>query len=279
MTERTADRNSTRSTEFESWNSYRDFAADVTHNHRYIFSRRAERFIDAVRDTLHKREAVIPKGSVLFRAQRGVDYVGEQGTPNEDDPINPVAYGPERMKPSLQFSTDGRASPAGVPVLYLASTEETAISEVRPWVGSDISLAKFEVLRDLKALNLTLGHGKLSFGHLSLRQLEGDSEVGALDKERAVWIDIDNAFSRPVARDDNRLEYVPTQILADLFASAGFDALIYRSQFGKKGRNVVLFDTNDAEPSEASPHRVTRIAVSFDETGNAWFRRSAGSRD
>ena len=108
-------------------------------------------------------------------------------------------------------------------MLYLASTEETAISEVRPWVGSELSVARFRVTRRLEAIDLTWGHGKSSSEELTLKQLWGEEELDAGAKEKAVWTDIDNAFSRPVTLSDGSDNYVPTRILAELFQEAGFD--------------------------------------------------------
>jgi len=158
-------------------------------------------------------------------------------------------------------------------MLYLASSRTTAISEIRPWVGSEVSLGYFKVLRDLKAIDLSVGHGKAAFGVLTLSQLVGEHSIDRETKERAVWIAIDNAFSRPVTRESNVTDYVPTQVLAELFREAGYDAIIYRSQFGAgraKGYNVALFDLDDAEIIACEPQRVTRIAVRFEKFGSAW---------
>ena len=75
-------------------------------------------------------------------------------------------------------------------------------------------------------------------------------------KAKLVWTDIDNAFSRPVTLSDDEADYVPTQILAELFRSAGYDGVIYRSQFGEKGHNLALFNVADAEPINCAPYRV-----------------------
>ena len=48
------------------------------------------------------------------------------------------------MKPLGGRATDGRANPRGIPCLYLATTKETAMSEVRPWIGSYVSAGQFE---------------------------------------------------------------------------------------------------------------------------------------
>ncbi|MEX6396516.1 RES family NAD+ phosphorylase [Providencia hangzhouensis] len=66
----------------------------------------------------------------------------------------------------------------------------------------------------------------------------GVKELTAQQKEKAVWTDIDNAFSTPVTRSDDKANYAPTQILAELFRSAGYDAIAYKSHFGDEGYNI-----------------------------------------
>ncbi|MDE2938901.1 MAG: RES family NAD+ phosphorylase [Chloroflexota bacterium] len=156
--------------------------------------------------------------------------------------------------------------------------KDTAISEIRPWMGSEVSVAQFTVTRQLKAINLTPGHGKSSWGGLTLNQVLGEEELDAEAKERAVWTDIDSAFSRPVTRSDESEHYIPTRILAELFQEAGFDAMVYRSQFGpegKDGHNIAIFELGDAEILNCAPYQVHNIQVKSKQTGNPWFSRSA----
>lgn len=256
--------------EFASWRSYDEFARQVRHLRRYVWNTEVRAFLDTVRATLRDRDVKISEGTALCRAQRGVVY-----DPVVQDGIEvgevPHGYGAARMKPLPNRAPEGRANPAGIPVLYLASSEQTAISEVRPWIGAEISVAQFEVLRDLRAVNLSLGHGQTSIGHLTFAHLLGEKTPDAGAKEKAVWIDIDNAFSRPVTLSDDSGDYVPTQILAELFKDIGYDAIIYRSQFGAKGYNVAIFDAKDAQAINCAPYQVKGIEVTFEEIGNRWF--------
>ena len=93
-----------------------------------------------------------------------------------------------------------------------------------------------------------------------------------------MWIDIDNAFSVPVTSSDDRADYAPTQILAELFRSVGYDAIRYRSQFGskgdRKGFNIAIFDPNKVEISGCAPWRVKSIKVEAEPNGNPWYRSS-----
>ena len=108
---------------------------------------------------------------------------------------------------------------------------------------------------------------------MTVNQLLGERGATSDEKEKAVWTDIDAAFSRPVTAQADSAEYVPTQILAELFRSLDYEGLIYRSNFGDEGYNFALFDLNAAKPVNAAPYRVTGVDVSFVECGNRWYLR------
>ena len=259
--------------EFVSVVSYGKFAKRVRRGRRFVWGKEVQAFLDTVRETLKDRDEPISKGTVFFRAQQDVEYREDVDENGNEWPTGPYAFGAERMKPLEDRAKEGRANPAGIPVLYLATTEQTAISEVRPWIGSEISVAQFKVLRDLKALDLSRGHGEFWIGHLTHEQMSDPAKIDAKAKEKAVWIEIDNAFSRPVRRSDDSADYAPTQILAELFQDAGYDAIVYRSQFGEMGYNIALFNVEDAKPITAVPCRVTKINIEFDEIGDRWFSK------
>lgn len=257
--------------EFASWRSYQEFTRRVRHKRRYVWDAEIRAFLDTVLATLRERDVRITEGTILCRAQQGVsdDPVVEEGVEVGEEPHG---YGATRMKPQLNRAREGRVNPVGIPILYLASDEKTAISEVRPGMGAEISVAQFKVLRDLRAVNLSVGHGQISIGHLTFNHLLGEEAPNAEAKDKAVWIDIDNAFSRPVTISDEAPDYVPTQILAELFRDNGYDAVIYRSQFGESGYNVALFNVDDADAINCAPYQVKGIEVTFEQIGNRWFK-------
>ncbi len=57
--------------------------------------------------------------------------------------------------PPAQLAGHGRLNPRGIPYLYLASDELTAISEVRPWKDAELTLAEFRTIRTLKLANFS----------------------------------------------------------------------------------------------------------------------------
>jgi hypothetical protein len=257
--------------EFASWDSYSAFARSIRQDRRYLWTPGQTAFLDTVRATVQDRDVDLAAGVMLYRAQRGIDWLPRTDDNGNDLGEEPMGFGRNRMKPLPYQATEGRANPAGVPVLYLGTTAQTAVSEVRPWIGSPVSLARFRISRPLRVIDLSRGHGRSSFMEVGLRHLGSDTPVGREEKEKAVWIDIDTAFSRPVVASEASAEYAPTQILAELFRDIGYDAVAYRSQFGLNGFNVAVFDVGAAEPVTCAPFEVTEVAVSFEQVGNDWY--------
>ena len=257
--------------EFATWQSYTHFAERVRLKRRYVWGIEENSFLDTVLATIRDRSGYLEEGTIFYRAQQGVDWRDVTDSEGNIDQ-EPEGYGSERMKPRPNQANEGRANPAGISVLYLGTTEQTAISEVRPWIGASLSVAQFKILKQLKAIDLSRGHGQSSFLVAGVPCMHKDEAINSNKKEEAVWIDIDNAFSRPVTLSDSEADYVPTQILAELFRNAGYDAIIYKSQFGEKGYNIALFNVNDADAINCAPYDVTEIEVKFKVAGDHWVK-------
>jgi hypothetical protein len=165
------------------------------------------------------------------------------------------------MKPLPEKATDGRANPRGIPCLYLASQKETATLEVRPLIGSYVSVGQFEVLRDIRVVDCSRDK---PFGLLNI--IYGKPWTPE-DVEKTVWSDINKAFSEPVERGDSSIDYVPTQVLAEVFKRHGFDGVAYKSSYGEKGYNVALFDIGAANLINCGLYRIKDVSVEMREEG------------
>jgi hypothetical protein len=217
--------------EFKSWRDFGNFERMTKNEERYIHTAEVETFLDTVLQSSTKRTEVLPSDSCLWRAQLGHGWrlIYENGQPIDDEP---APYPPERMKPEKKQANEGRANPKGISYLYLATHRDTALAEVRPWIGSLISVCCFRTSRELHLINCVTDN-------------EGNKiylqEPSPEKREEAVWVAIDRAFARPVNLSDGIIDYIPTQIIAELFKIKGFDGVAYRSSLGE-GHNIVLFD-------------------------------------
>lgn len=242
--------------EFKSWQSYRSFAHEVIKCNRFIKGEDVSEFLAALRETSKKRIKKIGADTPLWRAQLGCDYrpFEENGEILFDEE---VPYSEDRMKPLSNRAKEGRANPKGIPYLYVATKRKTALSEVRPWLGSILTLAIFKTVRELQVVDCSVhGNSKTPF------YLGGEPSPEV--REEIVWKHIDNAFSRPVTQSDDTAEYIPTQVIAELFKNQGLDGLYYKSNLDS-GLNIALFDLNSAEFERSCLFRTGKIELVFEE--------------
>jgi hypothetical protein len=239
--------------EFENEDAYRDFARTVRGQRRWMFEEKTAGFLMSVRKGSHSRGYIVKSGSQLWRCQRGSEVKTDTEGVEREWPNSP-----EKMIPNSEFvKGGGRANPPGFVYLYLATKPETAMAEMRPWVGESLSVALFEMQKDVRFV-------------LCQQETEDPLEriclAGQkLSPEKAdmyVWSDISEAFARPINRDDTESGYVPTQILAEAFKAEGFDGVIYRSRLAK-GLNIVLFDIEAAKPRQYYLYGLSRVNYTF----------------
>jgi len=246
--------------EFASWQSYRTFAWSVKRKARYVFEDHVDEFLGTVVATSEGRKRSFPSGRVLWRAQHGHDF--ETIRQDEHEFEVPAPFSSDRMKPLPYSAREGRVNPKGLPCLYLATDKETAMAEVRPWLGSYISVGQFKTLKDLVLVDCSVDHGR---GFTIFFE-----EPTPDQREKAVWGDIDEAFSEPVTSGDSTADYAPTQILGESFRRQGFDGIAYKSLLGA-GFNVALFDLKAADLINCFLYEAKKVAFEFSETGNPYF--------
>ncbi|NEW05940.1 RES family NAD+ phosphorylase [Paenibacillus sp. SYP-B3998] len=127
--------------------------------------------------------------------------------------------------PPQDKANAGRLNPKGISFLYVAEEEKTVVSELRPWIGAEITIATCEVLRELKLISL----------------VPNSSDADTLNSFRRV---ISAKFSKPIAPHEKELSYVPTQYIAEYFKRRGYDGIKYSSATHEEGINYVFFNPN-----------------------------------
>jgi len=242
---------------FPSEDGFHRFAFAVTQPSGH--AEEIERFLAVVIATVKSRRRILPKSTVLYRAQIGYDLRAQ----GEDDIEVPDAFLPERMRPLRYCASEGRVNGKGVPCLYLADGRDTAMAEMRPWRGSHISLSNFKVARDCVLIDCSLD--KTTSMDLMFR----DREATPDEREQAVWGDIAQAFSQPLTRDDMKEEYRATQVLSERFRSEKYDGVAYKSPLGK-GKNIALFDLDAADPINGTLYKTDTVSYTFKQTNNTY---------
>jgi hypothetical protein len=198
-------------------------------------------------------------GRYLWRAQQG-DHWEEVTAGGETFP-DQQPLPPERMKPLPYSAREGRVNPKGIPCLYLADDKDTAMAEIRPWIGSHISVGQFKTLKELNLVDCSVEHARNFTFYLT--------EPDPAKREEAVWAEIDRSFSEPVNADDSIAEYAPTQILAEAFRKHGYSGVIYKSRLGK-GFNVAIFDINAADLVNCCLYKAESLEFKFEQAGNPY---------
>jgi hypothetical protein len=138
--------------------------------------------------------------------------------------------------PPKEIASSGRLNPEGIPFLYGAQEEKTAVSEVRPWMGAAVTVARLRLLQDLRIVDVCRDS-------TSEKPYESDAEHGADFTWRGV---ISYFFSIPYQPSET-VSYAPTQYLAEAFRTHGFGGIRYDSAMVPGGRNLVLFDPGHAK--------------------------------
>jgi hypothetical protein len=134
----------------------------------------------------------------------------------------------DSFAPPIKYVSAGRVNPSGIPCLYAAKEEKTAIAEVRPFMGKNISVAKIQLLHSLKIFDL--------FIDLNL------SETEIIKQQYSdLWLDIALLFSIPCERNSEK-EYLLTQCISEYVKLSGFDGIQYSSSLHEGGKNIALFN-------------------------------------
>lgn len=165
-------------------------------------------------------------------------------------------YSVEEMSaPPKSKASHGRANPAGIPYLYLASDVPTAIAEIRPHAGEDVNVANFSVGEDLKVVDLR-GPRKT----VSPFMLADENEVALLRGDIEFLEHLGEELTRPVFPRAAATDYVPSQYLCEFVKNCGFHGVMYRSSAGE-GVNVALFDPDLATGRDVTQHKVSSVSI------------------
>ena len=217
----------------------------------------------------------LDKGTVLWRAQL-------DGTPHKPPPITVGAQELElrqtltphdrvRMTPYSDKAKEGRINPKGIPCLYTATDPRVALTEMKPTIGSYLTLAEFVTAREVRIVDFASEPIEIASSNDGPTNDEMDS---------LLWEHINDAFAEPVTNTDDAADYAATQILGELFKCAGYDGIRYKSKYSEfeslqpwgsqervdeikaakssAGLNVALFKVADAEFTTS---RLYRFAV------------------
>ena len=212
------------------------FQKSVVGHYRFIQTVETQRFLSNLSLWINQNTVHVRKGTLVYRAQIASSNI--KSTVDYDQGFIEQYYPAEKdlMIPKPEFAKNSRLSPKGIAVLYLASDETTALQECRPIKEDYVTVAGFEICKDLRIVAFDEYRGILSIQEVS----------GASDDE-VIINEINHSFCKFVRPTDSENSYLPTQIIAELVKSLGLDGVGYMSSVGT-GYNLALFDCANAVP-------------------------------
>jgi len=224
----------------DSLQRWRDFRYELMHVNRFF----PQGAID-----LARLKALLP---YLQSSSRDQPQIWFRARLQVDD----LALTLEQMgAPPKERSSHGRANPAGIPYLYLASDADTAISEIRPHAGEIATVAEFGLVGDLEFLDLR--HPRKT---VSPFDVSGEAEAALLRADIAFLEQLGDELTRPVVPNSAAINYTPSQYLCELAKHCNFHGVLYRSSV-TNGTNLALFQSGLAIGRVTSQLAIRRIRV------------------
>lgn len=157
--------------------------------------------------------------------------------------------------PSARLVSHGRANPPGIPYLYLGSTPQTAVAEVRPHTGEVACVADFTIGDGIRAVDLRNPRQRVS-----PFLLPDEDEIGLLRVNIPFLEHLGEELTRPVLPQGAAIDYVPSQYLCEFIKKCGYDGVVYRSSVSD-GVNLTLFDPTNAAGGSVALYNIIRVSV------------------
>ena len=229
-----------------SWGA---FARVVKHRSRFHFQRKKRSEEDD--DELVNAHDMLPFLGRLVRQHRMVRRLPASTVLHR---IRPGVHPHSRIElgaPPAKKAGSGRMNPAGIPYLYLAFDEKTALAETRVKSRAAVTVSTWSPHRDLNVIDLT--HVPRCPSIFSEKRREYEMVM--------FLFKFADEIAKPVVPDGSEhIEYVPTQVVSEYFSQSfriakrkRVDGLIYQSAVSPNGKNLVLFPQFDDVQCGATP--------------------------
>jgi hypothetical protein len=160
----------------------------------------------------------------------------------------------EMGAPPPHLARAGRVNPEGMSFLYCALEAKTAIVETGRFPGAVVSLREVRVRKPLRLADLR--------GKRSIIEPLATPALAQVVRHATLLRSLGSALGAPIHPEESAVQYIPTQYLAEVIMSAGYDGICFPSALIPEGTNIVIFNPSDA--------RITRRGSVF-ELGGAKY--------
>ncbi len=216
----------------DNWNSFKE---EIKKENRFFIKNPAD--LESIEETFPVRE--YSKGKIFYRSRISND---ENGYPTE-----------KMGKPPHKLSKSGRANPQGISYLYVAQSVDTTLFEARATFLDYVSIGEFKLLENTKVITLRTSFQVSPF-------LEGFS-IEKYVKNKGFIDLLENELSKPLRRQDNELDYLPTQYLCEYIKHLGYGGVEYGSSLHEGGINIVFFDDTKLDCVGVKVYEVSKIDI------------------
>lgn len=218
--------------------AWRGFRYYLLHERRYVWPEEIDESISPRKWLGYLKDVATPfclnEQDTIWRAR--LKKSGDGWEPTKDELGAPPIYLSKRGQ---------RASAAGIRVFYGSGEEQTALAEVRPWVGCDVWTSQWKPVETLSICDLT-------------------APSNPDDLETAQYRDwVSRLLAHPIEPGDEEFHYVLSQYMVEWIRNEGFDGIRYLSAQNPSGHNIVVFDPRKVDMTEVSPHCVTVKSVDY----------------
>lgn len=241
---------------FEMWT---DFKNEILYRNRFNIKHEVLDILECIANSC---KSTLETGEILYRARiytadtTFLNYLKAKDISEENNLFEQLNKAKIKNKMETKFwgydekdsfvpsdnniVSDGRANPSYIKYLYTAEEPYTALVEVRPYLGSKVSIAEIKVNAPLIIADFSYE----SFGNLN-------------GLEQNLLFLIMRDFSTP--SDYDKKSYIPTQYVSEFIKNLGMEGIIFNSSLHKRGRNITIFNYEKCQPIGSSLYDIEDI--------------------
>lgn len=167
---------------------------------------------------------------------------------------NFYGYGPdESFVPPKELTKDMRANYRYIPYLYCSDHPYLSMVETRPHYNTVVSVAILRTNENLRLLDFTM--------RVKPQKM--------LKAKQDLFDDLSEIFSKPVTIDDDVLDYIPTQYIAEYVKNLGYDGISFESSLNvnmginnvSQKTNIVIFKYKKCIPVCSNVYQITDNSI------------------
>lgn len=222
----------------------KEFIKEIQYNNRNPRDTKALQLLD---DVSTNPEILIDINTNLYRCR----IITDDSKINNEK--NFYGYNAEdSFIPPVNQTKDLRANYRYIPYLYCANNPYIALVETRPRIGALVSIATIVNEKPIRLLDFTIQNkpSKMS------------------DAKKNLFLDLSTLFSTPIANEDDILDYIPTQFIAEYVKNIGYDGIAFSSSLTPEVNkahleryNIVVFNYMKCNVIKSNIVKITGINI------------------